>query len=277
MAGIHTRLGRQTVHEDLDLVVMPGEILGIVGGSGAGKTTLLRHMLGLERPTRGTIKILGGPLSLDSGQRMSWRRRSGVVFQRGALFSALSVVDNVALALRELKSYDRDFIRETALLLLDRVGIGTEHADKLPSELSGGMAKRVALARALALAPEILFLDEPTSGLDPAASKSIVELIDELHRELRLTVVMVTHDLDTLVALCDRIAVLADRKIIVTGPIDEVIATSHPFIQSYFLGERGRHALRRLHAVNASPYFNGNASPWTIAPTPSRRASSSSY
>jgi phospholipid/cholesterol/gamma-HCH transport system ATP-binding protein len=260
MAGIHTRLGSQTVHEDLDLAVMPGEILGIVGGSGAGKSTLLRQMLGLERPTRGTIKFLGRHPPLDSELRMSWRRRSGVVFQRGALFSALSIVDNVALALHELKSYDADFIRETALHRLDMVGIGSEHADKLPSELSGGMVKRVALARALALEPEILFLDEPTAGLDPAASKSIVELIDELHREFRLTIVMVTHDLETLIALCDRVAVLADRKIIVAAPIDEVIATPHPFIQSYFLGERGRHALGQLRSANPSPSFSGSTS-----------------
>jgi phospholipid/cholesterol/gamma-HCH transport system ATP-binding protein len=277
MAGIYTRLGGQTVHEDLNLAVMRGEILGIVGGSGAGKTTLLRQLLGLERPTRGTIKFLGGHPPLDSEQRMYWRRRSGVVFQRGALFSALSVVDNVGLALRELKSYDADFIRETALHLLDMVGIGTEHADKFPSELSGGMVKRVALARALALEPEILFLDEPTAGLDPAASKSIVALIEELHREFCLTVVMVTHDLDTLVALCDRVAVLADRKIIVAAPIDEVIATPHPFIQSYFLGERGRVAPGQLRSANPSPCFNGSTSPWTIAPTPLRPAYSLSY
>jgi phospholipid/cholesterol/gamma-HCH transport system ATP-binding protein len=261
MAGIHTRLGGQTVHEDLALAVMRGEILGIVGGSGAGKTTLLRQMLGLERPTRGTIKILGGGLPADSEQRTSWRRRSGVVFQRGALFSGLSVADNVALPLRELKAYDPDFIRETALHLLDMVGIGAEHADKLPSELSGGMVKRVALARALVLEPEILFLDEPTAGLDPAASKSIVELIDELHREFCLTVVMVTHDLDTLVALCDRVAVLADRRIIVAAAIDEVIATPHPFIQSYFLGERGRHALGQLRSANLLPSLTGSTSP----------------
>ena len=261
MAGIHTRLGGQTVHEDLDLAVMPSEILGIVGGSGAGKTTLLRQMLGLERPTHGTIKILGERLPLDSEQRMSWRQRSGVVFQRGALFSALSVVDNVALPLRELKSYDAHFVRETAVHLLDMVGIGIEHANKLPSELSGGMVKRVALARALVLEPEILFLDEPTAGLDPAASKSIVELIDELHREFCLTVVMVTHDLDTLVALCDRVAVLADRKIIVAAPIDEVIAIPHPFIRSYFLGERGRHGLGQLRSANPPPSFSGSTSP----------------
>jgi phospholipid/cholesterol/gamma-HCH transport system ATP-binding protein len=182
------------------------------------------------------------------------------VFQRGALFSALSVVDNVALPLRELKSYDADFIRETALHLLAMSGIGPEHADKLPSELSGGMVKRVALARALVLEPEILFLDEPTAGLDPAASKSIVELIDELHREFCLTVVMVTHDLDTLVALCDRVAVLADRKVIVAAPIDEVIATPHPFIQSYFLGERSRHTVGQLRSANPSPCFSGSTS-----------------
>ena len=278
MKGISTRLGGQLVHQDLELTVRRGEILGIVGGSGTGKTTLLRLMLGLERPTRGTIKMLNGAATwLDTETSALLRRRSGVVFQRGALFSALSVVDNVALALRELKSYDGDFVRETALFLLETVGIGPEHAEKLPSELSGGMVKRVALARALALAPEILFLDEPTAGLDPEAAKSIAELIDELHGELRLTVVMVTHDLDTLVALCDRVAVLADRKIVVAAPIDEVVATPHPFIRSYFLGERGQQALMRRRPAHRPSSLAGSTPPWRIAPTPSRPASSSSH
>jgi len=198
------------------------------------------------------------------------------VFQRGALFSALSVVDNVALALRELRSYDDEFVRETALFLLERVGIGLEHAGKLPSELSGGMVKRVAFARALALAPEILFLDEPTAGLDPEAAKSIVALIDELQGELRLTVIMVTHDLDTLIALCDRVAVLADRKIILAAPIDEVVEDPHPFIRSYFLGKRGRQPVRRRRLENPPTTVTGSIAPWKIALTPSRPAYSSS-
>jgi len=267
MRGVETRLGGQIVHQDLDLTVMRGEILGIVGGSGTGKTTLLRLMLGLELPVRGTIKVLSGAAVFDPSRGTLQRQRSGVVFQRGALFSALSVLDNVALALRELRSYDRGSAREAALSLLERVGIGAEHAAKLPFELSGGMVKRVALARALALAPEILFLDEPTAGLDPEAAHSIVDLIDELHRELHLTVVMVTHDLDTLAALCDRVAVLADRKVVVAAPIDEVIAYPHPFIQGYFFGKRARQAFKRPLPANPRIYLAASTPPWKIEPT----------
>jgi phospholipid/cholesterol/gamma-HCH transport system ATP-binding protein len=247
LTGITTRFGQHVVHRDLDLSVIEGEVLCIVGGSGSGKTTLLREMLGLDRPTAGTIEVLGTALSeLGSEELMALRRHSGVLFQRGALFSALTVAENVALPLRELRTFDEGLIRETVLLRLEMVGLSRSDADKMPAELSGGMIKRAALARALALEPRIAFLDEPTAGLDPESSDTFVELIRELHRELHLTVVMVTHDLDTLVALSDRIAVLADQRVIVAAPIREVIAVANPFIQTYFLGGRGQRALTAL-------------------------------
>jgi len=247
LTGITTQFGQHVVHRDLELSVLQGEVLCIVGGSGSGKTTLLRQMLGLDRPTRGTIEILGTALSEVGAEELNaLRRHSGVLFQRGALFSALSVAENIALPLRELRAFDDDLIRDLALQRLEMVGLSFSDADKMPAELSGGMIKRAALARALALEPRIVFLDEPTAGLDPESSDTFVELIRQLHRELRLTVVMVTHDLDTLIALADRIAVLADQRVIVAAPIQEVITITHPFIQNYFLAGRGRRALSAL-------------------------------
>jgi len=252
VTGLTTRFGQHVVHDNVDLSVFRGEILCIVGASGSGKSTLLRGMLGLDRPQAGRIELLGVALSdLGAEHLMALRRHSGVLYQRGALFSALTVLENVALPLRELRAFDEDLIREMALLQLHRVGLNSD-ASKLPAELSGGMIKRAALARALALEPRIVFLDEPTAGLDPESSESFVELIRELHRELRLSVVMVSHDLDTLVALADRVAVLADRKVIVAAPVQEVIKVVHPFIQTYFMGGRGRRALSAL-APRAPP------------------------
>lgn len=242
--GLWTRFGGHVVNRDIDLCVHRGEVLSLVGGSGTGKTTLLRQMLGLERPARGEVRVFGQSLHDGTAEELrALRHRWGVLFQEGALFSALSVYDNVALPLRELKTVDEDLIRDLVGLKLDLVGIEPHHFDKMPAELSGGMVKRVALARALALEPELLFLDEPTAGLDPDRSESFVRLIADLRRDLCLTVVMVTHDLDTLIALSTRVAVLADQKIVVIGTVREVAAFPHDFVRNFFQGERGRRAL----------------------------------
>jgi phospholipid/cholesterol/gamma-HCH transport system ATP-binding protein len=242
------------VHQSLNLDVPQGAIMSLVGGSGSGKTTLLRQILGLEQPTRGVIEVFGEDISrADSAHLQQMRNRWGMLFQQGALFSALNAFDNVAQPMRELRHLPEPLIREAVLLKLDMVGITPKDALKMPAELSGGMVKRVALARALALEPELLFLDEPTAGLDPDRSDSFVELIRALHREMRLTVVMVTHDLDTIFALSTAIAVLADKHVIVCGPPQEVIAVDHPFIRHFFLGPRGRRALQVLDETPALP------------------------
>jgi phospholipid/cholesterol/gamma-HCH transport system ATP-binding protein len=242
--NLWTRFGRQIVHRDINLTVYRGEILALVGGSGSGKTTLLRQMLGLERPGRGEVCVFGKSLhKSDPDELLKLRRRSGVLFQEGALFSALTVFDNIALPMRELKTLEEDFVRDLVLFKLHSVGIEAKHASKMPAELSGGMVKRVALARALALEPELLFLDEPTAGLDPDRSESFVQLLRGLHRELCLTVVMVTHDLDTLAALADRVAVLCEQKLVAVGPVREVAQNPHQFICNFFQGERGRRAV----------------------------------
>lgn len=247
IVGLHTRFGQHVIHENIDLEVQRGEVLALVGGSGSGKTMLLRQMLGLGVPAQGSVKIFGAS-RYDCGheEQKRLRTRLGVLFQQGALFSALTVYDNIALPMRELRLLREPLIRELVMLRLNMVGVEAQHAYKMPAELSGGMIKRVALARALALDPELLFLDEPTAGLDPALSESFVDLIRTLRRELTLTIVMVTHDLDTLVAISDRVAVLAERRIIALGPISEVVTVKHPFIENFFLGKRGRNALRAL-------------------------------
>lgn len=235
---------RFVVHENLDLTVWPGEVLSIVGGSGTGKTVLLRQMLGLEQPAKGAIKVLGQPVS-EIGKAGA-ASRIGMLFQHGALFSAFSVLENIAFPLRELKTLPATLVREAAMVKLQMVGLKPEDADKMPSDLSGGMIKRAALARALVMDPPLLLLDEPTAGLDPESSDGFVTLLRSLHRDLALTVVMVTHDLDTLFELSTRIAVLADRRVIVTGPPKDVIAFQHPFIHDFFLGERGQRAMELL-------------------------------
>ncbi|MNQ01754.1 Methionine import ATP-binding protein MetN [compost metagenome] len=236
--------GEQVVHRDLDLHLDRGEVLSLVGGSGTGKTVLLRQILGLQKPTKGAVEVLGrapGELSAAGAANV------GMLFQHGALFSAFSVLENIAFPLRELKLLPDELIRNAALVKLQMVGLEPQHANKSPSDLSGGMIKRVALARALIMDPPLLLLDEPTAGLDPEASDSFCDLLRGLHRELGLTVVMVTHDLDTLFDLSTRIAVLADQKVIVSGTAREVIAYPHPFIHEYFLGGRGQRALEALH------------------------------
>ncbi len=235
--GLWTQYGDTVVLEDVNLCVHHGEVLALVGGSGSGKTTLLRHILGLETPSRGKVKVFG--VSLHEGDpraRVDLRNRWGVLFQGGALYSALTVFDNIALPLRELHVLDEASIRTLVRVKLDMVQIELEHAGKMPAELSGGMVKRVALARAMALEPELLLLDEPTAGLDPDLSDSFVKLIGDLRKELSFTVVMVTHDIATLFALSDRIAVLSNRRLIATGPLKTVMQLDHPFIHKFFAG-----------------------------------------
>ena len=239
--GLHTVLAGNVVHDGLSLDVLEGETLAIIGGSGSGKTTLLRLMLGLMAPQAGEVRMLGHPLGACARcdlERVQDQR--GVLFQGGALFSALPVFDNVALPLREHGGFPKEAVREMVMFALAAVGIGAEHANKLPAQLSGGMVKRVALARALVLGPSLLFLDEPTAGLDPESAKAFVRLIRELGRTMRLTIVMVTHDVDLLCALADRVAVLADRRVIAVGPLSEVSRLNHPFVRSFFLGQQSR-------------------------------------
>jgi phospholipid/cholesterol/gamma-HCH transport system ATP-binding protein len=243
--GLYTRFGSHVVHEDINLCVRRGEVLTLVGGSGSGKTALIRQMLGLETPAQGTIRIFGEPIRGRSLEKLQYmRNRCGVLFQKGALFSALSVYDNIALPMRELRTLDEDMIRNLVMLKLQMVDIDAKHAIKMPAQLSGGMIKRIALARAMALDPELLFLDEPTAGLDPELSDGFVRLIQTLRTELTLTIVMATHDVDTLVALSDRVAVLAEQHLVALGTLREVINTRDPFITNFFCGERGRKILQ---------------------------------
>jgi phospholipid/cholesterol/gamma-HCH transport system ATP-binding protein len=232
------------VHENLDLSVQRGEVLSLVGGSGTGKTVLLRQILGLEVPSKGEIFVLGQPVA-QMGQKGA-ASRIGMLFQHGALFSAFSVLENIAFPLRELKTIPPALVREVAMVKLQMVGLKPEDADKMPSDLSGGMIKRAALARALIMDPPLLLLDEPTAGLDPESSDGFVTLLRSLHRDLALTVIMVTHDLDTLFELSTRIAVLADKHVIVAAAPKDVIAFQHPFIHDFFLGERGQRAMELL-------------------------------
>ena len=235
---------RVVVHRDLDLSVKRGEILSIVGGSGTGKTVLLRQILGLERPAQGEIRLLGQPLDRLSVKGAA--SRIGMLVQHGALFSAFNVLENITFPLRELKTLPPALVREAAMVKLQMVGLKPADADKMPAELSGGMIKRAALARALIMDPPLLLLDEPTAGLDPDSSDAFVRLLRSLHRDLELTVIMVTHDLDTLFELSTRIAVLADKKVIIAAAPKEVIAHSHQFIRDFFLGPRGQRAMELL-------------------------------
>ena len=245
--GLCTQFDDFIVHQNLDLDVYRGEILSLVGGSGSGKTTLLRQLLGLAQPTRGSVEVFDEQMVGGAdGPNPRLRNRWGVLFQHGALFSALTAFDNVAQPLRELRALPPDLIRDATLQKLHMVGISPEQAQRTPADLSGGMIKRVALARALALEPELLFLDEPTAGLDPSLSEAFVDLIASLHRAMQLTVVMVTHDLDTLVALSTRIAVLADKHVVANGTLEQVMQADHLFIREFFLGERGRRAVQGM-------------------------------
>lgn len=241
--GLRNQFGRQVVHENLELDLLRGEILGVVGGSGTGKSVLLRTLVGLNRPQAGSVHLFGQDLlTLAGGPRLALARRLGVLFQQGALFSSLSVSENIALPLIEHAGLSRPDASRLAALKIALVGLPASAGAKYPSELSGGMIKRAALARALALDPAILLLDEPTAGLDPISAAAFDALILTLRDALGLTVFMVTHDLDTLHAISDRIAVLAGRRVLVSGTLAQVAATDDPWVRDYFHGPRGRAA-----------------------------------
>ena len=242
--GLVNRFGEQVVHDGIDLDVRRGEILGVVGGSGSGKSVLMRSILGLRKPNAGRIQVLGvDARSEDPAVRRHIERNTGVLFQDGALFSSLTVGENVQVPLKEYYPGLADSLRyELALLKIKLAGLPADAIDKLPSQLSGGMRKRAGLARALALDPPLLFLDEPTAGLDPIGAAAFDELIRTLQHALGLTVFLITHDLDTLYAICDRVAVLADRKVIAVAPVAELEKLDHPWVQEYFNGPRGRAA-----------------------------------
>lgn len=243
VTGLKTQFGEQVVHENLDLEVRRGEVLGVVGGSGTGKSVLLREIVGLQRVTEGRIDVFGTDVTTCGVEAQHiLRRHWGVMFQEGALFSSLTVTQNVQVPIRELTDFPQPIMDEIARVKLAMVGLPADAGPKYPSQLSGGMKKRAGLARALALDPELLFLDEPTAGLDPIGANRFDELIKSLKASLNLTVFMVTHDLDSLVSICDRIAVLVDRRTVV-GTLPELMNVDHPWIQEYFGGPRGRAAL----------------------------------
>ena len=243
--GLRNSFGDQVVHEDLDLDVMPGEILGVVGGSGTGKSVLMRSIIGLQTPDAGSIQVFGeDTIGRDEDDALDIRKRWGILFQGGALFSTLTVSENVQVPIKEFYPHlDATLLEEIAGYKVVMSGLAADAGPKFPAELSGGMRKRAGLARALALDPELLFLDEPTAGLDPIGAAAVDELTLSLQKTLGLTVFLITHDLDTLYAICDRVAVLADRKVIAVGTIDELLALDHPWIQEYFNGPRGRQAV----------------------------------
>lgn len=244
MRGIRTRFGAVTVHDGLDLEVSRGEVLALVGGSGSGKTTLLHEMIMLRRPDSGSIRLFGeeiaGPLRRERAERLV--RRFGVMFQHGALFTGLNVLQNVAVPLREHTDFDAALIDQIALLKIRQAGLSADAALKYPDELSGGMVKRAALARAMALDPQLLFLDEPTAGLDPVSAGGVDELILDLKQWLGLTLVMVTHDLDLLWQVADRVAVLGEGRVVAVAPMAELEGVAHPAVRAYFEGARARAA-----------------------------------
>jgi phospholipid/cholesterol/gamma-HCH transport system ATP-binding protein len=242
--GLKNSFGEQVIHENLELDVRRGEILGVVGGSGTGKSVLMRSIIGLQVPDEGEVQVLGeNMIGKEEDEAKNIRRRWGVLFQNGALFSTLTVAENVEVPIREYFPYIKaPLLDEIASYKIAMSGLPANAGPKYPSELSGGMRKRAGLARALALDPELLFLDEPTAGLDPIGAAGFDELIEQLQKRLELTVFLITHDLDTIYAICDRVAVLADRKVIAVGTIPELLALDHPWIQEYFNGPRGRAA-----------------------------------
>jgi phospholipid/cholesterol/gamma-HCH transport system ATP-binding protein len=264
--GLRNSFGEQIVHDNLDLDVRKGEILGVVGGSGTGKSVLMRSIIGLQTPTRGEIHVFGESMigRLDD-EALAIRKRWGVLFQGGALFSTLTVAENVEVPLREYyPNIDAQLRDEIAAYKIQMTGLPADAGPKYPSELSGGMRKRAGLARALAIDPDLLFLDEPTAGLDPIGAAAFDEQTRQLQQTLGLTVFLITHDLDTLYSICDRVAVLADKRVIAVGTIEELLALDHPWIQEYFNGPRGRAATaaQKKHAARGArtdEQMDGNA------------------
>lgn len=257
ISGLENRFGEQVIHDNLSLKVNRGEILGVVGGSGTGKSVLMRSIIGLQQPTAGNIEVFGRSITeAEPDEAIGVRNRWGVLFQGGALFSTLTVGENVEVPIRQFyPDIEPDILHEIARFKVLMSGLPPEAINKFPSELSGGMKKRAGLARALAIDPELLFLDEPTAGLDPIGAAAFDQLTKDLQATLGLTVFLITHDLDTLYEICDRVAVLADKRVIAVGTIPELIATGHPWIEEYFNGPRGRAALgtkERLDAAAAS-------------------------
>jgi phospholipid/cholesterol/gamma-HCH transport system ATP-binding protein len=248
--GLRNSFGEAVIHDGLDLEVRRGEIIGVVGGSGTGKSVMMRSIIGLQRPDAGEVRVFGEPmLDRDDVQLQGIRKRWGILFQGAALFSTLTVAENVQVPLREFyPRLSEKLLDEIAAYKIVMVGLPADAGPKFPAELSGGMKKRAGIARALALDPELLFLDEPTAGLDPIGAAAFDQLVLDLKDRLGLTVFLITHDLDTLYAICDRVAVLADRKVIAVGTIPELLALDHEWIQEYFRGPRGRAAEEAVEA-----------------------------
>lgn len=258
--GLRNQFGSQVVHDNLDLDVYKGEILGVVGGSGSGKSVLLRSIIGLNRPTAGSVKIFGEDvLHLSPTERSKLEQRFGVLFQNGALFSSLTVAENVMVPLREHHDVPQDLMQRLAALKIALAGLPADAGAKYPSELSGGMVKRAALSRSLALDPDILFLDEPTAGLDPIGAAAFDQLILTLRESLGLTVFLITHDLDTLYTICDRVAVISKKRVLIADTLEKVEKFDDPWVQEYFQGPRGRaaeHAAENVRETRESQIAN---------------------
>ncbi|MEO7432032.1 MAG: ATP-binding cassette domain-containing protein [Dokdonella sp.] len=251
--GLRNQFGEQVVHDGLDLTVHRGEIVGVVGGSGSGKSVLLRSIIGLNRPTAGSVKLLGEEMTTVSDvRRAAVERRCGVLFQNGALFSSLTVADNVMVPMREHFDLPLPLMARLAALKIALAGLPADAGAKFPAELSGGMVKRAALSRAIALDPDILFLDEPTAGLDPIGAAAFDQLILTLRESLGLTVFLITHDLDTLYTICDRVAVVSQKRILVVDTLDKVERFDDPWVHDYFQGPRGRSAERAVSSARTS-------------------------